>query len=242
MLKLKEQKSKKLGARMSITSVIKYQIIESKSGHKIPKVNNVHLHSTYDPRYEAERFILENEDNLKNNNHVLLLGLGFAYHLHYLVNYLGNLHQNNYQILVIEPSLKIVTDCESLGLLPSGNISIFSGMEPSDLFQNEEFLEFLVEKPVILPHPPSFNLNLSYFKDFLAFRSNKTLEHIIPQIKSPEIKNYLDQFQKDATIEFFTNEKIIAKEVFDNPLDFFFLFLKTLREGELKTDATHTNH
>ena len=101
---------------MSISSVVKYQIIESKSGHKIPKVNNVHLHSTYDPRYEAERFILENEDNIKNNNHVLLLGLGFAYHLHYLVNYLGNLHQNNYQILVIEPSLKIVTDCESLGL------------------------------------------------------------------------------------------------------------------------------
>jgi S-adenosylmethionine synthetase len=64
---------------MSILSVLKYQVVESKSGHKIPKINNIHLHSTYDPRYEAERFVLENEDLLKNNNKVLLLGLGFAY-------------------------------------------------------------------------------------------------------------------------------------------------------------------
>ncbi len=227
---------------MSILSVIKYQIVESKSGHKIPKINNIHLHSTYDPRYEAERFILENEDLLKNNNKVLLLGLGFAYHAQYLVTYLKNLHQENYQILIIEPNLKIVTDCESLGLLPSGNISIFSGIEPNDLFQNEEFLEFLLEKPVILPHPASFNLNSSYFKNLLAFRSEKSLEHIIPQIRSQEIKDYLEQYPKEATLDFLINENISKKDNLESPMDYFFLLIKNIRERELGRDAEHINH
>lgn len=242
MLKLGSKNSYFPGANMSISSVLKYQIIESKSGHKIPKVNNIHLHSTYDPRYEAERFILENEDLLKNNNKVLLLGLGFAYHAQYLVSYLKNLHQENYQILIVEPNLKIVTDCESLGLLPAGNISIFSGMDPVDMFQNEEFLEFLIEKPVILPHPASFNLNSSYFKNLLAFRSNKSLENIISQIRSPEIKDYLDQFPKECTMDFLINEKITTKETLDHPLDYFFLLLKNIKEGELNRDAKHINH
>jgi hypothetical protein len=227
---------------MSILSVLKYQVVESKSGHKIPKINNIHLHSTYDPRYEAERFVLENEDLLKNNNKVLLLGLGFAYHAQYLVTYLKNLHQENYQILIIEPNLKIVTDCESLGLLPSGNISIFSGIEPNDLFQNEEFLEFLLEKPAILPHPASFNLNSTYFKNLLAFRSDKSLETVIPQIRSPEIKNYLEQFPKEATIDFILDEKISKKDNFEGHLDYFFLLLKNIKERELGRDAKHTNH
>ncbi len=227
---------------MSIPSVMKYQIIESKSGHKIPKINNVHLHSTYDPRYEAERFILENEDILKSHNKVLLLGLGFAYHVQYLVSYLMKAYGENYQILIIEPSLKIVTDCESLGLLPSGNISIFSGLEPSDLYQNEEFLEFLLERPAILPHPSSFNVNLPYFKNFLAFRTDKTLENIIPQIKSPDLKNYLEKFPKESTLDFLIDKVILKKKTFDEPLDYFFLFLKTLKEGEPRTNAEFTNH
>ena len=227
---------------MSISSVLKYQIVESKSGHKIPKINNIHLHSTYDPRYEAERFILENEELLKNNNKVLLLGLGFAYHAQYLVTFLKNLNQENYQILIIEPNLKIVTDCESLGLLPAGNISIFSGIEPNDLFQNEEFLEFLLEKPAILPHPASFNLNSTYFKNFLAFRSDKSLEAVISQIRSPEIKNYLEQFPKEATIDFILNEGISKNDNLESPLDYFFLLLKNIKERELGRDAKHTNH
>ena len=227
---------------MSISTVLKYQIVESKSGHKIPKINNIHLHSTYDPRYEAERFILENEELLKNNNKVLLLGLGFAYHAQYLVTFLKNLNQENYQILIIEPNLKIVTDCESLGLLPAGNISIFSGIEPSDLFQNEEFLEFLLEKPAILPHPASFNLNSTYFKNFLAFRSDKSLEAVISQIRSPEIKNYLEQFPKEATIDFILNEEISKNDNLESPLDYFFLLLKNIKERELGRNAKHTNH
>ena len=227
---------------MSISTVLKYQIVESKSGHKIPKINNIHLHSTYDPRYEAERFILENEELLKNNNKVLLLGLGFAYHAQYLVTFLKTLNQENYQILIIEPNLKIVTDCESLGLLPAGNISIFSGIEPSDLFQNEEFLEFLLEKPAILPHPASFNLNSTYFKNFLAFRSDKSLEAVISQIRSPEIKNYLEQFPKEATIDFILNEEISKNDNLESPLDYFFLLLKNIKERELGRDAKHTNH
>lgn len=227
---------------MSISSVLKYQIVESKSGHKIPKINNIHLHSTYDPRYEAERFILENEELLKNNNKVLLLGLGFAYHAQYLVTFLKTLNQENYQILIIEPNLKIVTDCESLGLLPAGNISIFSGIEPNDLFQNEEFLEFLLEKPAILPHPASFNLNSTYFKNFLAYRSDKSLEAVISQVRSPEIKNYLEQFPKEATIDFILNEEISKNDNLESPLDYFFLLLKNIKERELGRDAKHTNH
>lgn len=242
MLKLGKKNSTFIGINMIISSVLKYQIIESKSGHKIPKVNNIHLHSTYDPRYEAERFILENEDLFKNNNKVLIFGLGFAYHVQYLVSYLKNLYQENYQILIIEPNLKIVTDCESLGLIPAGNISIFSGMEPGDLFQNEEFLEFLIEKPAILPHPASFNLNSSYFKNFLAFRSNKSLENVIPQIKSPEIRDYLSQFPEESNLDFITNEKIAIKDSLDNPSDYFFLLLKNIKEGELTRDAKHINH
>jgi hypothetical protein len=103
-------------------------------------------------------------------------------------------------------------------------------------------LEFLLEKPAILPHPASFNLNSNYFKNFLAFRSEKSLENVIPQIRSSEIKNYLEQFPKEATIDLILNEEIANKTNFEGPLDYFFLLLKNIKERELGRDAKHTNH
>jgi hypothetical protein len=219
-----------------------YRIIESRSGHKVPVVNGYHLHSTYDPRYEAERFILEFDDQLRKNTNILLLGLGFAYHIQHLVSYYKKLELENYRIMVVEPNLQILNDVQKLDLLPFGNIVVYCGIEPPELFQNKEFLDFLVSKPLIIPHPASFNANIAFFKSLLSQRFSKHIEDTCKKTVSNEIKIYLEQFPLEEDLTTVLSQRISPKDKFDNPYDYFFLALKTIKEGEYGNFEKHIAH
>jgi hypothetical protein len=86
-----------------------YQIKVAKSGHKIPVINDVHLHSSYDPIKEASAFIDKVIKQPLQSNY-LILGLGFGYHIKELVS---RLNQSNIKpnLVIIEPNNKTASDC-----------------------------------------------------------------------------------------------------------------------------------
>ena len=75
------------------------KVVTSKSNHLVPKINNIELHSIYDPQKEANALLLKYGDKIKNNKFVLVLGLGFAYHVDQIIIELEKHHNNNYKLL-----------------------------------------------------------------------------------------------------------------------------------------------
>ena len=43
------------------------KVVTSKSNHLVPKINNIELHSIYDPQKEANALLLKYGDKIKNN-------------------------------------------------------------------------------------------------------------------------------------------------------------------------------
>ena len=81
---------------------------QSKSGHKIPIVNGVYLHSAFDPVKEAEALVIENEKNFEKENNILILGLGYGYHVNEIRSKLVLNFGSDYKIYIIEPNSNIV--------------------------------------------------------------------------------------------------------------------------------------
>ena len=53
----------------------------ARNGSPVPTINGIYLHSIYDPEKEADAFVETYERQLTQKNHVLILGLGFGYHV-----------------------------------------------------------------------------------------------------------------------------------------------------------------
>ena len=89
------------------TKVTNYEIKRSKNGFDIPVINGVHLHSAYNPQKEATHFYEKYKDQINANSPILILGLGFGYHIEALFEYLEN-KQKPENIWVLEPSIETV--------------------------------------------------------------------------------------------------------------------------------------
>ena len=71
----------------------KIEVKKSKVETPVPVVDGIHLHSIYNPAKEAETFIGKYNENLSKQNSVLVLGLGFGYHVWQLESELRKHHQ-----------------------------------------------------------------------------------------------------------------------------------------------------
>ena len=63
----------------------------------------IHLHSKFDPKSEAERIILQYEEDIDNYTNVLFLGLGLGYHVELFINKYPNINFSFF-----DPSIEIV--------------------------------------------------------------------------------------------------------------------------------------
>ena len=70
--------------------------IIAKSGHIVPVVDQIYLHSVYDPIKEADDYVQTHEEDLKKNPTVLMLGLGFGYHIFQIINNSRYIISRNY--------------------------------------------------------------------------------------------------------------------------------------------------
>jgi hypothetical protein len=176
------------------------EIKMSKNDLPIPCVNGSHLHSTYNPVKEAEGLIRKNMHIIEDKKSILVMGLGFGYHITELIKQLKTFWGADFKILVIDPSNEIFEELQNFQSSPFENTEIISGQTVDELYQNQTLIQFLVNRPGMLAHPASFNLNEKYFKSFMSFRSKKLLDSIIPKIKSHDIRDYLKQFKPDLTL------------------------------------------
>ena len=214
---------------MDISSEVEIKM--SKNDLPIPCINGSHLHSTYNPIKEAEGFIRKNIHIIEDKNTVLVMGLGFAYHIRELIKQMSSFWGRDFKILVIDPSKKINEELQQFLDGPLENTEIICGETVDDLYQNQQLIKFLVNRPGIIAHPASFNLHEDYFRSFMSFRSKKFIESIVPKVKSTEITTYLNQFKSDLSLtEVFHHIK--TKNTPLSETDFFFLSFETLVKSQ----------
>ena len=218
---------------MSLPTISSYEVKTSRTDQQVPIVNGVHLHSIYNPSKEAENLVSAQLDNLKNKNEVLVLGLGFAYHVNAIIEKLTQLYGDNFKIIVIEPNVKVYEDCINFNLLQKKNIVIYSGFNSQELFSDLDLIHFLLKKPAMIAHPASFNLYQTYFKKILTFEAPQGLSEIQGFIESLEIKNYLSNFEQNQTLESVLYNEIPNKTNFEQ-FDFLAMALNEMTKNSQK--------
>jgi hypothetical protein len=218
---------------MNLPQISSYEVKTSRTEQKVPVVNGVHLHSIYNPFKEAETLIDNQIEILKNKNEVLVLGLGFAYHVNYIIEKLTEYHGNNFKIVVIEPSLQVHQDCLEFGLLNKKNVLIYSSFTSSELYSDIELVNFLLRKPAMIAHPPSFNLYQYYFKTFLTFEAPVQIEEIIKSTEVLEVKKYLQSFDGHMSFEDAVYQGLPLKKSFTS-MDFLAMAMVEMTKGSLE--------
>lgn len=203
----------------NLPTISSYEVKTSRTEQKVPVVNGVHLHSIYNPFKEAENLINTSFDSLKNKNEVLILGLGFGYHVNCAIEKLTELYGNNFKIVVIEPNLKVHQDCLNLELLNKKNVLVYSGFTAQELYRDLDLIHFLLRKPAMIAHPASFNLYQLYFKTFLTFEAPTKIDDILKFTEVREVKNYLKNFDANCSFTEALYQQLPLKDEFSS-MDF----------------------
>ncbi len=198
----------------------------SKTGLPIPLVNGTHLHSNYNPEREAEGFVTQNEGIISRSGRILLFGLGFGYHIHQLEFKLKMIYGETYSVYIIEPNQNVYQECLRKKLCsPNNRIKIFCKNLIQDYFQDVDLINFMSERPTVLPHPASFGLYKSFFKAFMGYKAPKDINSMIHFVESTHLKNYLETNHANSSIEEIYNN-ISKKEYLLKIPDHLFLALK----------------
>lgn len=151
-----------------------YELQASRNGLTVPVINGVYLHSIYNPAKEAEAFIKNHEKNLKYKNRILVLGLGFGYHIEEIAKILNKEH-GEYEIVVLEPNEQLLEDFNLTRPFEDKNIKIIHCKEAKELFNSEDFINFLMKKPAIIKHDASFIIEKDFYTSFLGFQASQNI-------------------------------------------------------------------
>lgn len=167
-----------------------YKIEESRTGKQVPVINGVYLHSIYDPEKEAQTLIEKSYESLKTKNYALVFGLGFGYHLNELVKVLKQHHQY-FEVVVIEPNTKLIEDLLTHRPIDDERIQILNIENPAEAYQQEAFVEFLMNKPCVIKHEASFSINKDFYASFLRYKAETNIAQY-SHLLIPEAKEFID--------------------------------------------------
>lgn len=197
--------------------------VQSKSGHLVPVVDGVELHSTYNPIKEAFDQALYHSKLFDKNPNVLILGLGMGYHVHQIDFKIREFHKK-YRIIVIEPNSKLYQMSKHSHILPENNVSVLHGDDIENYYNDIEFVDFLQRKPCVILHNQSFNLNETFFRRFLGFQKSHLLQNIMPTIHDNSIREKFGPIDRTKTL-FQALEGIQEQNILDET-DFLLLAYK----------------
>jgi len=205
------------------------EIKTSRNGLCVPVINGIHLHSIYNPVKEAEAFASGFSETFKNNNSILVLGLGFGYHIEGMAKELKNLYAD-YSITIIEPNRWLAeTFMEKRGF-EDKNIQILCTSNIDALFADSEFINFLRLKPSIIKYDPSFSLEKDFYTKFLKFKAPTNIDKYFHMLE-PRLQDYFrNRMEEDKTLAHFT-EEITTKTGINTRLDYLMLALDTIRSN-----------
>jgi hypothetical protein len=204
---------------LTITS---YDIKRSKSGLSVPIVNDIHLHSIYDPEKEAFNFVDRNFHLFANKSNLLILGIGFGYHIIELQKLLSEkkLKKN---IVVIDPCERLFKDAINLKLITGDEATYFIGEKIQTLYENEHLIRLLLDNPSVISHPSSFNLFRNYFSSFLSFKSTQQLSEGIKYLKNSHLMNYISKFTEANSVDEIIDNSILRKNSINHIFDYYLL-------------------
>lgn len=218
---------------MEELSLYKYEVKVSKTEHKVPVVNDVHLHSIYNPIKEATSLVAKNSELLENKNEVLILGLGFGYHVLETISLLKKNWENDFKIIVIEPNEKVYTDYKKYSNIENENLTIYSAQDVTELYMKKEFVDYLLNKPAIISHPASFNLYQNYFKGLLSYKAPRTVDSFSDYLSSPKVLNSISELNPELDLISAIDEALYPKNTDINNNDHFLMAFNEMVKGSL---------
>jgi hypothetical protein len=146
-----------------------YPLEDTKSGHKTYKLENVYIHSKYDPVKEAKRAIDLLLENTEDVDVYILFGCGLGYTIHELYNRIlaNNPKQIKPYIIWIENDLKSfmsAVNCLDLSdILADSNVKIFIEAKKDVI---GSFLQTIPTKRIrYYYHRPLYTFYEAYFKE-----------------------------------------------------------------------------
>ena len=218
---------------MENASLYKYEIKVAKTDHKVPVVNDVHLHSIYNPIREAAGLIAKNKKLIKVKNEVLILGLGFGYHVSEAIVALKEKWGTNYKVIVIEPNEKVYRDYLEFNEISDSNLTIYAGYEVRELYKNRDLVNYLLIKPGIIAHPASFNLYEDYFKNLLSYQSPKNVGSFDEYIESVVLRDNIKRLNQNVDISSSILESTKDRREELDQTDHFFMAFHEMIKGSL---------
>lgn len=130
------------------------EIVDTKTGMPSMKVDNILLHSRYDPEKEAKEWVAHHAGEIDNASSIFVLGFGLGYHIVELSR------KTDKDIIIFEPRLDIVrTAIES--------VSLTSALERTRIVTDYNIPSF-EKNTAILQHKPSVNISRGYFEQLLT--------------------------------------------------------------------------
>ena len=151
-------------------------LTEAKSKELVPVIRGVPLHSLHNPRREAEVFANNHLAHLSKTANVLVLGLGFGYHIEEMSKILGLRHKEG-RILVIEAHPELVRLWQSYQK-NTCKAEVISATNVDELYANKDLCKFLLNKPVVIIHQASFESAKSFYQSFLTRRASSHLKDL----------------------------------------------------------------
>ena len=168
-----------------------FEIKKAKTGQAIPVINDVHLHSIYYPIREADALAKSNQSIISAKNKILILGLGFGYHVEAIVKLMYEIHNQDFEIYVVEPSREVIEEAKKNTSINFSHFKIINEENVESLFDNLEVINFLINRPGVIIHPASYNLWNNYYKRFLSFKASDRITDVIDRISDASLKEYL---------------------------------------------------
>jgi hypothetical protein len=202
-----------------------YELTTSRNGLTVPVIKGVHLHSVYNPSKEAEAFAKGFQESINKKSNILVLGLGFGYHIEEIAKIASKAHEE-YRIWVIEPNERLVEDFKKKRNFEDTNITIVCMSDINDLYEQKSFIDLLVHKPCIIKHDASFNLEKEYFKKLLTYTAPEQISNYIHLIDNQQYSDYLSTYQ-DGTFNDLVNN-IVSNGRVNDKKDFAMLALMTV--------------
>jgi len=187
---------------METSEPTEVEILKSKSGHPVPKINEVLIHSSYDPIKEAEVFIKSCETIIESQDILLVMGFGFGYHVDALVERLKK--DPDKYVFVIEPDIGIFKKALQLRDITSiiDKVTFIVGFTVPRLFSIPGFYKILNAAPNTIGYNPAIKVNEEYFTEFVVRRSSNMKEHLLSEAdENEELINIVDRFEAEEEID-----------------------------------------
>jgi len=193
----------------SSTDTCDVEILQSRNGHPVPKIQGILVHSACDPIKEASTFIKSCETIIESQDILLVMGYGFGYHVDALVKRVEN--SPNKSIFVVEPNISFFKKALQMRDLTKiiEKVTFIVGFSVPRLFSIPGFYKILNAAPYTIGYNPAVKINENYFVEFVKRRSSNLKEHLLYEADdNNELAEIINRFSD--------NEELSLKKIIQN--------------------------